>query len=151
MKLDYLYCKINFYYILFKYILKNKIFIYPFPLLTKTKKIIIELIKSKNIKKSKNSNKEIELKYKYVLETFADSKYFFEYREKKGLIELETILKYYKSFYFEPRVKDIKKIEQDIKNKGVDSECLKDYQKAVERNNIYSIIKILYFIFYIKK
>ena len=139
--------KINFYYLLFKFILKNEFFIYQISLLLETKKIIIELIKFKKIKNSKIkhlNNKTIE-RFKYVLEIFAGSKYYFE-QHKKEINKLETVLEYYKLYYFETKVEDIEKIEQDIKNKNEDSEYLKDYEEANKKINFYPIIEKIYII-----
>ena len=73
--------KINFYYILFKFILKSEFFIYQIHFLLETKKIIIGLIKSNKIKKNNNKfAKDIFERYKYVLETFVGTKYYFEYK-----------------------------------------------------------------------
>ena len=68
--------KINFYYILLKYILKNPIYIYQIPFLLKTKKNIIKMI---------NSNFNYDLfkkivyidKIKYILVIITDSKYYY--------------------------------------------------------------------------
>ena len=70
--------KINFYYILFKYILKNPIYIYQIPFLVETRKIIINIIKNDNLKslnKDKNFNicKNMLI---YVIKTLTDSEYF---------------------------------------------------------------------------
>ena len=68
--------KVNFYYILFKYILKNTIYIYQIPFLTKT---------TINIKKIKSSNhpifinpqkKEIEERAQFIIEIFTNSNNF---------------------------------------------------------------------------
>ena len=66
---------INFYYILFKFILKLPIYIYHIPFLSKTKKKIIKIIKtnkdnSKNIKNNEN--------FKYVFNFITDTKYYDE-------------------------------------------------------------------------
>ena len=139
--------KINFYYLLFKFILKNEFFIYQISLLFETKKIIIELIKFKKIKNSKikHLNNETIERFKYVLEIFAGSKYYFE-QHKKEINKLETVLEYYKLYYFETKVEDIEKIEQDIKNKNEDSEYLKDYEEANKKINFYPIIEKIYII-----
>ena len=144
--------KINFYYILFKFILKNECFIYYLPFLFEAKKKIINLIKSKKIKLNKinNLNKQTIERYRYILEKFADSKYYFE-QNKEEINKLETVLKYYKLFYFETKVKDIEKIEQDIKNQNGDSEYLKYYEEAIKKMNIYPIIKFIYFTFHDKE
>ena len=135
---------INFYYILLNFILKNDIFIYQLQFLLETKETIIKLIKSNKIKNNKinNLSKEIIERYKYVLKNFADPKYYFELNE---INELNTILKYFKLFYFKSKVKDIEKIEQDIKNKNLDSEYLIYYQEAVEYINYYPIIERLFY------
>ena len=139
--------KINFYYLLFKFILKNEFFIYQISLLLETKKIIIEFIKFKKIKNSKikHLNNESIERFKYVLEIFAGSKYYFE-QHKKEINKLETVLEYYKLYYFETKVEDIEKIEQDIKNKNEDSEYLKDYEEANKKINFYPIIEKIYII-----
>jgi len=70
--------KINFYFILLKYILKNSFYIYQIPFLLQTKRLIIEIIKYdldyllKN-KLEKNVNERLE----YILEIIADSKFYF--------------------------------------------------------------------------
>ena len=137
---------VNFYYILLKYILKSEIFIYQIPFLLEAKKRIIKLIKSDKIIYIKKNilNQEIIKRYKYIIEILSGSKYFFEIK-KDEIYRLKKVLKYYKLFYFESRVKDKEKIELDIKNKNKKSEYLKFYDEAVKGNNIYPIIKNLYF------
>ena len=137
---------VNFYYILLKYILKSEIFIYQIPFLLEAKKRIIKLIKSDKIIYIKKNilNQEIIKRYKYIIEILSGSKYFFEIK-KDEIYRLKKVLKYYKLFYFESRVKDKEKIELDIKNKNKKSEYLKFYDEAVKGNNIYPLIKNLYF------
>ena len=143
---------INFYYILLNFILKGEFFIYQISFLLETKNRIIKLIKSKKFKNNLNNklSKETIERFKYVLEMFAGSKYYFE-QNKEEINKLETVLKYYKLFYFETKVKDIEKIEQDIKNQNEDSEYLKYFEEAVNKMNIYPIIKFIYFIFHDKE
>ena len=121
---------INFYYILLNFILKGEFFIYQISFLLETKNRIIKLIKSKKFKNNLNNklSKETIERFKYVLEMFAGSKYYFE-QNKEEINKLETVLKYYKLFYFETKVKDIEKIEM----------------------NIYPIIKFIYFTFHDKE
>ena len=71
--------KTNFYYILLKYILKNTIYIYNIESLNKTRKIILELIKNKkdNIY-NEIINSDFKDKIEYIIETFTDSKYYYE-------------------------------------------------------------------------
>ena len=143
---------INFYYILLNFILKGEFFIYQISFLLETKNRIIKLIKSKKFKNNLNNklSKETIERFKYVLEMFAGSKYYFE-QNKEEINKLETVLKYYKLFYFETKVKDIEKIEQDIKNQNEDSEYLKYFEEAIKKMNIYPIIKFIYFKFHDKE
>ena len=135
--------KINFYYFLFRYIFKKSYFIYQIDFLLKTKKRLKGLIKSINYKNMKLSEEILE-RFRYVLEFFLDSKYYLE-QNKEEINQLKIVLKYFKTFFFESKLKEIKKIEEDIKNKNVDSEYLKYYQEAVEGNNIYPIIKEIFY------
>ena len=73
--------KINFYYILLKYILKNSIFIYQINFLMKTRKYIIKLIKSNKsyineILFSKDIYENIKERLKYIIEKITDSDYY---------------------------------------------------------------------------
>ena len=75
--------KINFYFVLFKYILKNSIFIFQINFLLQSKKNIIKLVKY-NINENKSffikekiDNNMIE-RMKYILDIFFDSKYYNE-------------------------------------------------------------------------
>ena len=73
--------KINFYFIILKYILNNNsLFIYSFKFLIETKKVILNLINSNsNIFSSSNiTNMDCNLKrrFEYILEIITDSKYY---------------------------------------------------------------------------
>ena len=142
----YLESKINFYYILFKYILKSQIFIYQFPFLIETRNIILNMIKLHRISYD-NLNQEILVRLKYILETFADSEHYFENKEevKEEVIKLKEILNYYEHYCFESKKEDIERIKEHIKTQNVKSEYLNEYEKAVEYNNFYPIIKELYY------
>jgi len=59
---------INFYYTLFKYILKKQIYIYQIPFLVKTRKEIIKIIKTNLIKENNE-------KLKYIISFFTDYYY----------------------------------------------------------------------------
>ena len=65
--------KNNFYFILFKYIFKNSVFIYQIPFLLKNKKNILSIIK-KDCNKSSLIDKN--KKAKYILSIFLDSNYY---------------------------------------------------------------------------
>ena len=75
--------KINFYYILLKYILKNPIYIYHNQFLIQTRKNIFKIIK---IKKSLYFSEDIEKekRAKYVIEIFICSNKFFKKKTKKS-------------------------------------------------------------------
>ena len=135
---------INFYFILFKYILKKIIYLYQIPLLIKIRKQILNIIKSKKISYNK-LNKEMQDRLKYVLETFVDSDYYLQSNIKEILMKLNEVLNYYQYYYFESKKEDIQKIQEDIKNKNINSEYLKYYEEAVKKNNIYPLIKYVYF------
>ena len=138
--------KINFYYILFKEILKDKIYIYQFNFLLETRSIILNMIKLNKVT-FKNLKKEFLERLKYVLETFCDSEYYFKFEEegKEEIKQLKEILNWYQLYFFESKKKEIEEIKEHIKNKNVKSPYLKDYEKAVLDNNFYPIIKSLYY------
>ena len=71
--------KINFYYILLKYILKNSFYIYQIPFLLKTRYIIIKAIKEKN------NNTEFKEKVKYIIKILSDSSYYIKKYSSKEL------------------------------------------------------------------
>ena len=138
---------INFYFILFKYILKKIIYLYQIPLLIKMRKQIIPIIKSNQLSYNKiiKLNKEMQDRLKYVLITFADSDYYYQFIIKEILMILNEVQNYYQYYYFESKKEDIAKIKEDIKNKNINSGFLKDYDEAVKKNNIYPLIKYIFF------
>ena len=119
--------KINFYYLLFKYILKDSFYIYQiFNYFYPSKKFIMNLIK-KNELSYDNIKEENKDKLKYVLNIFMDSQYYFE--KLIELNKLKEILKYYEEFLFESKKGDIEIIKDIIKNnKNIYEEYLKDYE-----------------------
>ena len=81
--------KLNFYYILLKYILKNSIYIYQIPFLVETRKIIINIIKNDNLKflnKDNKFNNYSNILF-FIIKTLTDSEYYFKIFELnlKGL------------------------------------------------------------------
>ena len=75
--------KINFYFILLKYIIKNSIFIIHIDFLSQTKNYIIKLIKrsireDKIFYKNENIDDIVIKKMKYILEIFFDSQFYNE-------------------------------------------------------------------------
>ena len=78
--------KINFYYILFKYILKNSIYIYYIDFLNEERKSFINIIHSeqnqlKNL--SNNDNNKINISFKdkiiYIIKFFTNTDYYLKY------------------------------------------------------------------------
>ena len=70
---------INFHYFLLKYILKSSIYIYQIPFLSRTRKNIINLIKSNNVPNLENLEKQI----KYVIQQYLDFPYYYDFDTKK--------------------------------------------------------------------
>ena len=136
--------KINFFFILLKYILKNSIYIYQIPFLFKTKKAIILIIKSDlNKLLSFDIEDNIKKRMEYIIEIITDSKYYFlKYIKYK----LNEVLKYYKDFLFESKKEDINLIENLLKNYKIDNyeKYLKDFNKAQKINKRSPIIKYIY-------
>ena len=72
--------KINFYYILIKYIFKNSFFIYHIPLLFETRNTIIKIIKTKRTEFLSHLNIEninLFIKINYIIKFFLDSNYYY--------------------------------------------------------------------------
>ena len=136
--------KINFYFILIKYILKTSIFFMNIPFLFQLKKILLESIK-KIINLNLKNNHNIE-KIEFIIKTLLDSKYYWQkYLNNKYLI-LEEVLKYYKEYKFETKKENIKIIEEIIKNnENVDiQKYIQDYEIAKKLNLRKPIINYLY-------
>jgi len=73
--------KVNFYYILFKYILKNSIYIYYFDFLNEARKNIIKMIQNQYFSNNNNRTLDNDIKNKvfYILNFFTNSKYYMKY------------------------------------------------------------------------
>ena len=71
--------KINFYYILFKYILKNSIYIYQINFIYNTKKVLLKIVKTSdklyNLINDKNDS-DIKERIIYIINTFTDNEYY---------------------------------------------------------------------------
>ena len=140
--------KINFYYILFKYILKNSFYIYQISFLTKIKVNIINIVNNNlnQILYSKvNEDKFIKEKIEYVIKSFLDSEYYNEYLDSNKLEILKEVLLYYKNYLFESKKEKISLLEEIIKKKEIEKyyDYLSDYEKAKEMNYRFNIIKYL--------
>ena len=81
---DFVEEKIHFYYILFKYILKNPFYIYHIPFLLNMRKNILKLIKENKLSFVNFQKNENKLKIEKIIEFITDSKYYFSYFEKNN-------------------------------------------------------------------
>ena len=122
--------KIDFYYILLKYILKNSIYIYHIPFLIDTRKNIIKIIKEKKNIYFSEDNENTE-KTKYVIEIFICSNRFFK-KKKKKIVGLANIIK--------DRFKFSKK--NSSKNFGKDEDYNNRTQNIINKNDTSIISKI---------
>ena len=135
---------INFYYILLKFIFKNSAYIYQIPLLLELKKLILKLIKSKDILYN-GLKEENKIKLEYIFKTLADSEYyFFDNNINKYINQLTEILNYYKDFRFTSKYEDINFLQDIIKNKRIGFEKFLSEHKLAEKINLRApIIKYL--------
>ena len=71
--------KINFHYILLKFIFKNSLYIYNIPFLTQNRQNIINIIKSNNIFKdlSLMQNDDLKERLKFIVKAYSDSAYYY--------------------------------------------------------------------------
>ena len=123
--------KINFNYILLKYLLKDPIYIYQIPCLLKTRNNIIKLIKN-DLEKIilLKDDKNIKLRIEYIIEIFTDLKYYFLKYIEYIKNSLNEILNYYKIFLFESKKEDIILLENEIKkNRAI------EYKKYISELN----------------
>ena len=143
--------KVNFYYILFKYILKTSFYIYYIPFLLNLKKNFIHMIKNDlnnliillNLK-----DNIIREKIEYLLKMIPDSEfYYIKHLKYREINLLKEVLQYYKNFLFESKEEDIKEIEKIIEKKTVKENIqkyLKDLEIAKKMNERLPIITNLY-------
>ena len=117
--------KINFYNILFKYVLKNRFFVFRNDFLLKTRKIIIELLQKIDLILFKIENEKL----KYILQFFLDCRYNYYYYN----YVLNEILTYYKGYFFDKKKEDINKLESMDENNKED--LLKEYSKELDNDN----------------
>ena len=134
--------KINFHYILLKYILKVSFFIYQIPFFNKTRNIILKSNLNELLSLINNKDSEIKKRIEYIILKLIDSEYYQHNYYKQ---QLTDILLYYKQFLFETKKDDIKLIENFINDKQykkIDN-YLKDYEIAKKMNYRFPIIKYL--------
>ena len=136
--------KINFYFILFKFILKDPQKIYNISFLIDAKKIVIAKIKNSvnfNIDTIDNDIKErFEFNIKFIL----DSNYYYNiYLNNKNIkkADVNTILEYYKNYFFESKKSEITEIENGHFNFQSNTE---EVNKAKIMNEKFCIIEFIF-------
>ena len=134
---------INFHYILLYYIIKNSMYIYQIQFLSLTRKNIIYFIKNLNLKFGKFPknilNNEVILKrIKYVIEKYADLKFYINIFNYKPQVNNSTN-KIYNKLNYEKEIEqknttNYHKTREVIKNNNINN---KDFK---EENNIEKLI-----------
>ena len=137
--------KINFYFFLFKYILKNSIYIYYCPFLLTSRKNILKIINSElNQMLSFDVDSNLMIKIEYIIRIITDTEYY--YTKFLNYLKLKEVLIYYKNFYYESKKDIIRNILNNINNKNESkyfSIFLNDYSIAKRLNERKSIIEYL--------
>ena len=131
--------KINFYYMLLKYILKDPLYIYHIPLLFNTHKNIIEILKSREIFDFSISEPIIIERVEYVIKKISDSGYYFnsKYLSKKKVsfvnekqINIKLRLLKFSKFIFDISIK----VDKNPKINKI--ECIYDKDKQISFEEI---------------
>ena len=129
--------KINFYYIILKYIFKNQIFIYNIPFLLNTRQLIIEIIRNNLytlIAMTSELKPSLYKKFEYILKKLTDIEYYFDiYTKQKN--SFEEILNKKELIYEYPLIKIL--CGDNLNNE----EILFDDSILEKWNKIYKIIK----------
>ncbi len=147
--------KVNFYFIFFKYILKNPIYIYQFTFLLNIKKKIIMLLKNNIlIFERANNNIKIKKKFYFILKFIADSEYYVKRHIENNFLKrdinnkynkLLEVLDYYQYYFFESKKNEIHIIEDIINNNKNNFEnYLINYDLAKKMNDRILIIDYIY-------
>lgn len=133
--------KINFFYILLKYVLKSPIYIYQITLLFDLKKFVMKLLNSNKI-----SDKIIKSdKSQYLIWIFMDSEYYFSKIPESDYNKLKEIYTYYKNYYFESKKEEIAILTNLLYNNfGKYKVYLNEYDIAQKMNERYTIIKYFF-------
>ena len=105
--------KINFYYIILKYILKNRMYLYQFQFLLNTRKLLIDLINSNLytlLVISTDLNLSLNEKLEFIIKIITDSEYYFE-KYSKMKQSVKDILHNQELRYIFPLIPIISKIK----------------------------------------
>ena len=137
--------KINFYYLIFKYILKSSFYIYHIPFLLQMNKKVIEILKSQEYITFTISNTILIERIEYVLKRLSDLDYFYITKKKpmknSNVTIISNILKNSRCIfyaYIEPKKNPkISKIECSYEpDKNITLEEMKKLQdKNIESDN----------------
>ena len=120
--------KINFHYIILKYIFKSSFYIYNIPFFMQIRKNIIKLIKSNDL-----IFENLDEKTKYVIQRYLDSPYYYNhyYIEKKENINTEEKAK---NSQKQNNLFDVNAINNNQKSTGLENSS-KITEKGVESQN----------------
>ena len=135
--------KVNFYYILFKFILKNSIYIYYFDFLNEARKTIIKMKQNQYFSNNNNRALDNDIKNKvfYIINFFTNSKYYMKYINLNNSnlnsnlnVSNESSQSSYKLFE-SPTYKKIKGTsERELSNFGPSIEISQNENKRNEEN-----------------
>ena len=138
--------KVNFYYILLKFILKSCIYIYNISFLSETRKIFINFIKNglNELLALKINDTKIKERIEYLLKVIPDSEYYFIKYQKYKLNEINN---YYKTFFYNTKKEDINKIEKFLLYNKIEinlEKYFEDFDIAKKINEREPIINYLF-------
>lgn len=142
---------INFYYIQFKYIFKNPIYLYNIQFFLDSRNSVKQIIYSdysilENLLKNNNLS-SFEKKKLFVLNTLLDSKYYTLKKDSNKLIfdQLNEICIYYQSFHQKQidKIKEIKEImEKQDQNEA--KKFMNEYDEAKRKNKRFKFYNSIY-------
>ena len=69
--------KVNFFYMILKYIFKESFYIYNIPFLLEQREIILRILKSEDYKNYLKQNKEKDEKREFIIQALCDLKYVY--------------------------------------------------------------------------
>jgi hypothetical protein len=134
--------KVNFYYLMIKYVLKDSFYIYQIPFLIQTRKAILTFVKSKSIS-YKKAKKTIKERSEYVINYFLDSQYYIQlYSSNEDTPKLKMLLEFFRDYYPEEKKEQINELEGLIqKNEKFPPKYKEDYEKAANVNERKKILQ----------
>ena len=139
---------INFYFILFAYILKQSIYIYYIPFLNENRTSVINILKNDyyNIISHEFNKEEKDLKnrQKFILKRFLDSEYLINLYQV--LSKLCEVSKFFSNYKPKAREKEINQIKEIISHRIKDKYDNYDsyYEEAQKMNKKYGILRHIY-------